>query len=111
MRLMTTNASAAKPATGKLAGGLLTSSPFSHTGRAEAAQRSFSGITHSKLADRPHTMETLYERTIRADRPRERKETAVFWLKILAIFAATLAAIKIANVTKTIHYAEKETLK
>lgn len=116
MRLMKANTGAAKPAVSKLIGGLLASGPFSHTGQAEAAQRSFSAITHVRLAGRPHPMETLNARTIRADRRRELKETAVFWLKILAVFAATLAAIKIANeaianVTNTIHYAEKETLK
>mgnify|MGYP000737102700 CR=1 FL=1 len=116
MRLMKANTRSAQPATGKLAGGLLVAAPFSHTGQAEAAQQSLSAITHVRLAGRPHPMETLNARTIRADRRRELKETAVFWLKILAMFAATLAAIKIANeaianVTNAIHYAEKETLK
>lgn len=108
---MKANIGAAKPAPGKLAGGPLASGLFSDTGRAGAAQRSVSSTTHVRLASRPHPMETLNARTIRADRRRELKETAVFWLKILAMFAATLAAIKIANVTNTIHYAEKETLK
>lgn len=113
---MNKNTGAAKPAPGKLAGGLIASGPFSHMGQAKAAQRSVGAITHTRLAGRPHPMETLNARTIRADRRRELKETAVFWLKILAMFAATLAAIKIANeaianVTNTIHYAEKETLK
>jgi hypothetical protein len=113
---MNKNTGAAKPETGKLAWGLLASAPFSHTGQAEAAQRSFSAITHARLASRPHPMETLNARTIRADRRRALKETAVFWLNILAVFAATLAAIKIANeaianVTNTLHYAEKEILK
>ena len=116
MRLMKPNASAAKPLSGKLAGGPLASGPFSHIGQAEASQRSIGAITDAKLAGRPHPMETMNARTIRADRRRKLKETAMFWLKMLAMSAAALAAPKItneviANVTNIIHNAEKETLK
>lgn len=113
MRLMNKNTGAAKPATGKLAGGLLASGPFSHTGQAEASQRSIGAITHDKQAGRPHPMEALNAQTMRADRRRELQDTAVFWIKIIAVCAATLAAMQIANkaianVAHTIHEAEKE---
>lgn len=116
MRLMKLNTGAAKPATGKLAGSLLASGHISHIGQAEASQRSIGAITDAKLAGRPHPMETMNARTIRADRRRKLKETIMFWLKMLAMFAAALAAPKItneviANVTNIIHNVEKETLK
>ena len=101
---MKTNTGAAKPASGKLAGGLLASGPFFHTRQAETAQRQVGAIAHEKHAVRPHPMELLNARTIRADRRRELKGTAVFWLKIVA----TLAAMQIANL---IQKAAKETLK
>lgn len=115
MHLMKSSTGAAKPAPGKLAGGLLASGPFSHTGKAEAAQRSIGSTTHDQHADRPHPMKTLNARTMRADRRRELRNTAVFWIKIIAVCVATLAAMQIANkalanVAHTIHEAERETL-
>lgn len=110
---MNTNAGAAKPASGELAGGMLASGPFSHTGRAEAAQRSIGSITDGKTPTRPHQMEAMNARTMRADRRKELREAAFFWIKIIAVCAATLAAMQIANkaianVAHTVHENQSE---
>ena len=94
---MNKNTGAAKPATGKLAGGLLASGPFYHT-------------------DRPHPIEAMNAKTIRNDRMQEMRETAIFWLKIAALCIATLAAMQIANkamakVTYQIHNAQQEVIR
>lgn len=116
MRLMNKNTGAAKPATGKLAGGLLASGLFSDTGRAGAAQRSVSSTTHARRAGRPHPMETLNALTMRADLRQDIRDSSVFWLKIIAVCSATLAAFQITNntlinVAHTSQDNKKETLK
>lgn len=65
-----------------------------NTGQADAAQRS-PNFTHG--SGRPHPIEAMNVKTIRADRLKSISVRAAFVLKIVAIAACTIIASKIAD--------------